>query len=377
LTFTAVATNFHTGRLECSFRLLLAVALPLALASSAHAMPGDPPVVALAPADSAEVPANAAGIGVGFQCPDYRIAVFGSLTQHGDYGDYGVRFSDSPDLGTDGRLATNPYGNDAGASLEPDRTCTAKLDTFDTAASPEIAGGRVYWQAYRPCTSCTPQYETGGVRSFVVRPSVTGRLRAPKRVYGGYPAVFTVESAAKLSGADVVLQRRAGGRWRTVVRRPFQLDRTELVASLPAGRQKLRALVVAGASRFPLAARTLAVRRPGRRSTAARDDGRYRGSGALAFRVSGGGKLLRSFTASVTVFCVGPTPADNRTEIAVARLRSARIAPDGSVTGYLQTKGNSPASVTLSGRLRAGRFKGRVSIAYATCSGERKVDARR
>ena len=359
------------------FRLLLAVALPLALASSAHAMPGDPPVVALAPADSAEVPANAAGIGVGFQCPDYRIAVFGSLTQHGDYGDYGVRFSDSPDLGTDGRLATNPYGNDAGASLEPDRTCTAKLDTFDTAASPEIAGGRVYWQAYRPCTSCTPQYETGGVRSFVVRPSVTGRLRAPKRVYGGYPAVFTVESAAKLSGADVVLQRRAGGRWRTVARRPFQVDRTELVASLPAGRHRLRALAVTGATQFQLAARTLAVVRPGRRLTSTRDDGRYRArSGpALAFSVSGGGIRLRSFEASVSVFCVGPTPADNRIQIASAALDSVRIAPDGSLTGFLQTKGQRPATITVTGTLRKRRFTGEVSMAFSTCAGKRKLVA--
>jgi hypothetical protein len=354
---------------------MLAVVLPLALAGSAHAMPGDAPVVPLAPADGAQVRANADGIGVGFQCPDYRIAVFGPVTQYGDYHDYGVRFSDRPDLGTDGRLANNPYGNDAGASLAPDRSCAAKLDTFDTASSPEIAGGRVYWQAYRPCTGCTPQYETGGVRSFVVRPSVRGTLRAPKRVYSSYPALFTVASTAKLSGADVVLQRRAGSRWRTVKRRPFQLDRTELVAALPAGRQKLRALAITGATRFQLAARTVVVRRPGRRSTTARDDGRYGGSGTLAFKVSGGGTLLRSFNASVTVFCVGPTPPDNRTEIAFARLRSARIAPDGSVTGYLQTKGADPASVTLTGRLHGRRFKGKVSIAFSTCAGSRKLAA--
>jgi len=359
---------------------LLAVALSLAVAAaSAHAMPGDPPVVPLAPADAAAVAANADGIGVSFQCPDYRIAVFGPVTQRGDHRDYRVRFSDSAALGADGRLAANPWGNDPGASLAPDRTCTAKLDTFDTASSPEIAGGRVYWQAYRPCTSCTPQYETGGVRSFVVRPSVTGRLRAPKRVYGGYPALFTVESAARMSGADVVLQRRAGRRWRSVVRRPFHLDRTELVATLPAGRHTLRALVVAGATRFQIARRTLVVRRPGRRSTGARDDGRYRGrgSGTLAFTVSGAGRQVRSFNASVTVFCVGPTPTDNRTEIAFARLRSARIAPDGSITGYLQTRGASPASITLTGRLLNRRFKGKVSIAYSTCAGERKLAARR
>ena len=92
---------------------LLVAALPLALAASASAMPGDPPVVPLAPADGAEVPANPDGIGVNFQCPDYRIAVYGSVTVHGTYSDYQVRFSDSPALGSDGRLATHPYGSDA------------------------------------------------------------------------------------------------------------------------------------------------------------------------------------------------------------------------------------------------------------------------
>ena len=161
------------------------------------------------------------------------------------------------------------------------------------------------------------------------------------------------------------------------MRRPFHLDHTELVATLPAGRQKLRALAITSTTRFQLAGRTLVVRRPGRRSTAARDDGRYRGSATLAFKVAGGGKVLRSFNASVTVFCVGPTPADNRTEIAFARLRSARIAPDGSVTGYLQTKGATPASVTLTGRVHNRRFKGMVSIAFSTCAGERKLVAAR
>jgi hypothetical protein len=338
-------------------------------------MPGDPPVVPLAPADGAEVPANPDGIGVNFQCPDYRIAVYGSVTVHGTYSDYQVRFSDSPALGSDGRLATHPYGSDAGASLASNGTCTSKLDTFDTASSPEIVGGRVYWQVYRYCNGCTPQYESGAVRSFVVKPAISGTLRAPKRVYGGYPTLFTVASAAELSGADVVLQRRAGRRWRTLVRRPFHLDRTELVAALPAGRQKLRALAVTATTRSQLAARTLTVRRPGRRTTSGHDDGRYTGSGALAFKVAGGGKQLRSFKASLSVFCVGPTPADNRTLIAFARLRSVRVAPDGAVTGYLQTKDASPASITLTGRLHNRRFKGKVSMAFSTCAGSRTLIA--
>jgi hypothetical protein len=357
------------------FRLtVLALLLVLALAGSARAMPGDPPVEPLTPADGAEVPANPAGIPVSFRCPDYRIAMYGSLPDIGHYDDYAVRFSDGPALGADGRLAHTPYGNDAGPSPAPDGTCTAKLDTFDTASSPEITGGRVYWQAYRYCNGCTPQYETGAVRSFVVRPSVTGTLRAPARVYGGYPALFTLVSAAGLSGAEVVLQRRAGARWLTVVRRPFQTDRTLLVATLPAGRTRLRALAVTSTSQFALGERTLTVRRPGRRSTSHADDGRYRAHD-VAFRVTGGGTRLRAFRATLSVFCVGPTIGDNQTRIAVAELAGARIAPDGSVTAELRTQ--SGASTRLTGRLEHHRFAGSVAMAFSTCAGTRTLTARR
>ena len=353
---------------------LLAAFVLVLLAAPARAMPGDPPVVPLAPADGAVVGADPAGIGVSFQCPDYRIAVFGNLVQRGDFSDYGVRFSDGAALGADGRLASTPFGNDAAASLAPDRTCTAKLDTFDTARSPEITGGRVFWQAYRYCNGCTPQYETGAVRSFVVRPSVSGTLRPPTRVYSGYPALFAVESDARLSGAEVVLQRRAGGNWRTVARRPFQLERTRLVATLPAGRVPLRALAVTGATRLALATRTIVVRRPGARRTSARDDGRYTGRD-VRLTVARGGTSLRGFHASLNVFCVGPTPPDNRTEIAIAELGPTRIAPDGSVTGSLRT--SAGASITLTGRVRGGRFRGEVAMSFSTCSGTRSVSARR
>ena len=352
---------------------LLAVAVLVALAAPARAMPGDPPVVPLAPADHAVVGADPAGIGVSFQCPDYRIAVYGNLVQRGSFNDYAVRFSDTAALGADGRLATAPYGNDAAASLAPDGTCTAKLDTFDTASSPEISGGRVFWQAYRYCNGCTPQYETGAVRSFVVRPSVSGTLRPPARVYAGYPSLFAVESDAKLSGAQVVLQRRAGGSWRTLAKRPFHLQSTRLVATLPAGRTRLRALAVTGAARLELATRTIVVRRPGARRTSGRDDGRYTGRD-VRFTVARGGTSLRGFRASLNVFCVGPTIPDNRTEVAIAELGATRVAPDGSVTGYLRTSGG--ASITLTGTLRHGRFNGEVAMTFSTCSGTRTVSAR-
>ena len=135
----------------------------------------------------------------------------------------------------------------------------------------------MFWQAYRYCNGCTPQYETGAVRSFVVRPSASGTLRPPARRHARYPALFAVESDAKLSGAQVVLQRRAGGSWRTLATPPFQLETRELVATLPAGRTRLRALAVTGAVRLELATRTIVVRRPGARRTSGRDDGRYTG----------------------------------------------------------------------------------------------------
>jgi hypothetical protein len=210
-------------------------------------------------------------------------------------------------------------------------------------------------------------------------PDVDASLRAPARLYAGYLNVFTLESKASLPGAQVLLQRRAGSRWKTVVKAAYRRDGTELVAALPAGRRRVRARVEAGADSFEVE-RTLTVRRGGRRATSARDDGRYAarkpaGNSTLKFRITGGGGKLRGFKASLTTFCVGPTPFDNRVVIAFVRLRSVRIAPDGSVTGLVKRK--SCARVLLTGRLRHRRFKGEVSMSFSTCAGSRELKALR
>lgn len=347
-------------------------------------MPGDPPIVPLTPANGATVPADPDGIPVSFEFPAYTIAVYSggdvTITDRGDYSDYDVRFSSGPQVGSDGRLAAQSFGSDAGPALGGDgRTCTAKLDTYDSVSSPEIVGGRIFWQAYRYCNGCAQGNEVGPVRSFVVRPeALEGRLRVPARLYGGYLNVFKLESQAPLSGAQVLLQRRAGKRWKTVVKTRFQLDETDIVAALPAGRHRLRARIVAAGASFNVAQRTVTVRRRERRVTSARDDGGYAArkppaNSTLKFRVAGGGKTLRGFKASLTVFCVGPTLPDNRLVVAFALLRSARVAPDGSVTGLLQLK--SGARVLLTGRLRNGRFRGEVTMSFSTCAGTRKLDA--
>ena len=129
----------------------LAVAVLVALVAPARAMPGDPPVVPLAPADGAVVGADPAGIGVSFQCPDYRIAVYGNLVQRGDFNDYGVRFSARRSEPTVGwrtrRTATTP-------PLHARQTGPARRSsTRSTPRARQISGGRVFWQAYPTATA--------------------------------------------------------------------------------------------------------------------------------------------------------------------------------------------------------------------------------
>ena len=368
--------------------VLVAVGAGLALAASSAALPGDPPVTALSPEDGATVPANAAGIAVAFGCPEYTKDQYGSeeepIRDRGDASDYEVRFSRSADVGPDGRLADQPFGSDAGARPTGDgSTCTALLDTQDSASSPETAGGRVFWQASRSCVGCTPQVEVGPVRSFVVRPAaVAGTLAVPRRPYAGYLQVLELRTQADLSGAQVVLERRAGSGWRKVAESAFFLGSTELVGSLPGGRQRLRVVAVTPASRVVVDERTVTVRRGGRRATSRRDDGTYaarsadeRDKASLSFRVSGAGTVLRGFRASLTTFCVGPSLESNRLFVATAVVGRVRVAPDGGVVGLVRAGGGS--RVLLTGRLRGGRFRGEVAGRYSTCSGTRKLDAAR
>lgn len=362
-------------------RALVAALVALAaLPVTAQALPGDPPIVPLTPTDKALVSPNADGIPVTYRCPAYTQEIYGDtsdpIISRGSSDDYRVGFSDRPALGADGLLATTPYGSDNARSLGGG-TCATTFDTYDSSSSPEIVSGRVYWQARRSCIGCLGQRaETGPVRSFVVRPpAVRGTLRVP-RLYAGYLAVFTVQSRTKY-GRRVLLQRRVGGKWRTFDSRPFN-TRTELIASLPAGRQRIRAVVLIGPSRVTVATRTVSVRRGGRRVTSGRDDGRYAArkaprSSTLGFTVTGGGRTLRTFRSSVTAFCFGPTLGDNRLITAFAVLRPVPIAPDGSVVGLLETKKGSRE--TLVGHLRGRRFRGEVSVSLSTCNGSRKLDA--
>lgn len=361
-------------------RAVSAVALVLlAVPAGASALPGDAPITALAPAEGATVPATA--IAVSYTCSSYRTEVYGKpddpIVSRGDSDDYDVRFSASPALGPDGRLADSELGGTS-TRLQPDgTTCITELVGAGGSSDPTLVGGRIYWQAFRRCVGCDPQYETGPVRSLVAKAQVQGTLRLPKRLYAGYLGVFSVESGAKLGDARVTLQRRVGSAWKAVTSEAFASDATTLVAKLPEGRQTLRAVIVAGTTTFPLASKTITVRREGRRSTSTRDDGRYAARPApknstLSFTVERGGRTLRGFKASVTTFCFGATLADNRLSIVFAVLGPVRVAPNGAVVGLLET---GKARELLTGRLLHGRFTGAIDVGLSTCNGVRKLTA--
>ena len=357
----------------------IALVLALALASTAGALPGDPPIVPLAPAEGATVPANAAGIPVSFACPAYTREIYGETRDPGTYEDYDVRFSNAPALGP---TAASRHGPSAAT---PARACCRPIprrawrrSTRTTArARPRSWAAGSSGRPIAAAPAAPGGYETAPVRSFVVRPDVQGTLKLPAAVYAGYLAVYRFESPALLAGADALLQRRGRTSWLTVVKKRFS-QKTDFVAKLPAGRQRLRVRIETPSGAFDLPERTLTVRRGGRRVTSGRDDGSYGArkppsNSTLRFKVSKDGTVLRDFRASLAAFCVGPTLEQNRVIVAFAALRSARIAPDGSVTGLLET--SSGARVLLTGRLRNRSFKGHVVTQFSTCTGSRDLDA--
>lgn len=358
-----------------------AAALAVVLAGAAcaavpaAALPGDPPIAPLSPADGAVVPGGAAGVTVAFSCPPYRSLDDG---EPGGPEDYRVVFSRRPGLDEEGDLAG--FLDREVATPRPDGTCTSLLDIDDSATSPQVVGGRVYWQVARSCAGCADGGdEHGPVRSFVVRPAIRGSLAAPPRLYAGYLAAFTVRVPGALNGSRVVLERRAGARLIAVAEAVAGRG-APLVAALPAGRQALRAAVVTPGGRIAVASRTVVVRPAGApRSVTAAADGPYRsraGSlGTVRFTVADGGRLLRGFRATVRLACVTVAPSRGRAAAQVAALASARVAPDGSVTGVVRA--GALARVVLTGRLVDGRFRGRVAISSRACRGARSIDAAR
>jgi hypothetical protein len=350
-------------------RLLLALALLLALPAAASALPGDPPITLLAPSDGATVTAGPDGAGVRLTCPEYR-QFAGTITVFGDYTDYEVMFATRPDRGADGRLLAANIVDRAVPSKS-----SAGVDQCTSALDPAVPGP-YYWQAARECTGCATGFETSPVRRFDVRTTLKLRLSVPRKAFGGYPIVASVGAGGVPDGGKVTVQRRAGRKWKRVASTTARRERGSVVFKLPKGHLRVRVKAVVGTQSAVSPVRRINVVRA-RGWTTTHDVGSYRGKaeGArLDLKVAGGGRQIRDFQTAVTMFCVGPTIPDNHLMIGVAPVKRARVAPDGRF--YLRAKHASNTVIVLSGRVHRGRVKGQVELTVGTCDGTADFSAK-
>jgi hypothetical protein len=352
--------------------LFIAVALLFAFPATAAALPGDPPIVLIAPGNGAQVPADPDGIGVRLTCPDYRKFQSSVFTDFGDYTDYEVVFATQPVVAADGRLvAANVVDRNVPtrSAAGPDQCASAMANTTVGDPGPEVTPGTYYWQADRECTGCPSGFETSPVRSFAVHATLGLRLAVPKRAYAGYPIIATAHAAGVPDGGQVTVQRRAGRRWKRVAVAEIRDEQGTVVFTLRKGRRRVRLKATVGTQTGTSPVRTVKVVRARGWSTTG-DVGHYRGKaeGArLDLDVAGGGRQIRDFKTEVSMFCVGPTPPQNRTLIGIAPVKRAKVAPDGRF--YARSKHGSSTVIELRGRIRRGRVKGRVRLTVGTCDG--------
>ena len=240
------------------------VVVVLLWAAPALALPGDPPFAPVSPDDGATFAPSEGGVPVAYTCPTYRIFSLGTgFTSYGGPSDYGVSFATAPDLGTDGRLRSdNVVALDSGhkSNTVPADQCAS---TFAAGGSrpPQTTPGTYYWQGWRLCTGCDAGYETGPVRTLVLRTPGRPAVKPPKRAYAGYPAAVRIALDGIADGASMTLERRAGGSWRKVGVASALQGAGEVIATLPRGKQRLRAVVRAGAGTLTSPQRVLKVRR--------------------------------------------------------------------------------------------------------------------
>ncbi len=363
---------------------VLGILILLLATDPAGAYPGtpiEPPVQYLAPPESRTVPVAKGGVDVSYACPSYP---------SGGASDYVVRFSNGDARDAAGRLvAANAqyFAGEAPAQLGPQPgICTSHLQLPTMTFPAALYLGSLAWQVSRHCGGCQYGWEVGPLGWVFLIPNVEGaELTTPKHLYAGYLSRFTFHATADLSATEVALQGigpKLGPRgWTDLARTPYDpAGENALLVKLPVGSHKLRVNVYAAGASQGLPNQEVTVEKPtGPWSTGARDDGRYAsvpsgGSpGRLTFEVSGRGKALRDLGGPVWVNCQGPAPGTVAT--VNARLRAARVAPDGTVVGRALSYGEPGLYVTVAGTLRNRRFRGTVTAASASCSGSRQFTA--
>lgn len=364
---------------------ILGALVCLLVAAPAGAYPGtpiEPPIQLLGPPEFASVPVTKGGIDVSYACPSYS---------SGNAADYVARFSNGDEKDAGGRLvATAQYfAGEAPALPGPQAgSCISHLQLPTMSFPAALYLGSLAWQVSRRCGGCRYGWEVGPLSWVFVTPNVEGaELTAPEHLYAGYLSRFAFHASADLGATEVALQGigpKLGPRgWADLARTRYDpAGENALLVRLPLGRHKLRVNVYAAGASQGLPDREVTVEKPtGPWSTGGRDDGRYSSSpsagdpGRLTFEVTGRGRVLRNLRGPVRASCQGPVPAPGTATLFSAGLRSARIAPDGTVVGRVLSHGEPGSYVTLAGRLRHRRFSGAVTVASASCSGSREFAA--
>ena len=205
----------------------------------------------------------------------------------------------------------------------------------------------------------------------------TGRpaVKPPKRSYAGYPAAIRIGLDGIADGASLTLERRTRGSWRRVGVASALQGAGEVIATLPRGRQRVRAVVRSGAETLTSPERVLKVRRARGWSTKRSDDGLYTASFSLRMRVTGGGRTIRAFQSDVAMLCPGVVAGQFTTQIGRSAIAKIRIAPDGTFIAAA-----TPAEDTATlvrGRVARGKVTGSAELSLGACSGVQRFTAKR
>jgi hypothetical protein len=200
-------------------------------------------------------------------------------------------------------------------------------------------------------------------------------VRLPARAYAGFPAAIGVRLDGVADGATMTLERRRRGAWRRVGAASALGGAGEVIATLPRGRQRLRAVVRSGSETLAGPARVLRVRRARVWTTGRAADGRYSATFGVRLRVVGGGRLIRGFQSDVAMLCPGVVAGQFTTQIGRAAIGRIRIAPDGTFIAAATIAEDTGALVR--GRVARGKVTGSAKLSIRTCSGVHRFSAKR
>jgi len=405
--------------------LLIAAAVALvAVPAAALALPSDPPIEPLSPANGTGLDAAETGsVHLTFKCPKYHK----DTDQLGEDLEYRVRFSTSSDVDAEGLISTN-LGSERALPDEntSNATCGVEFQVPPKARPTALYQGTVYWQVSRPVKRGVPEtpkqkeeredkeledeekeeeasdngtvfvpsgeFEGGPVRSFSLQPKVEGaELSPPKRVYAGYLTPIEFSALTSLEGGTIELQRFVKGAWQPLRSVTVSEEPTNFFVKLPAGKVVLRPVAKSSTVTLPLEPRKITVHKLKHRLTSAEDDGRYKQKQGkkkskyseaetpklpLGFAVVDNGRRLVHLRATIEGTCKATSRSAQDVPLKMkTAILSARIAPDGTVIADRATKGPEPQQVTLVGQLLDRSLFGTITTTYKNCVGTRKFEA--